>query len=102
MRNLIVGATAAAAAAASVIWWRERSQSPQPPAQTQPAAGKREQNLQQLLEYCRRHAPVRNRDIVSLLGVSPKTARNYCNELERRGQIVQRGETGRDVYYTAA
>jgi hypothetical protein len=59
----------------------------------------KEQNLREVLRLFGDHARIRNQDVQVLLGVSPKTARNYFAELEAAGLIVQQGTNGRDVYY---
>ncbi len=61
----------------------------------------KEKNIDQLLALFEEKPRVHNRDVVRLLGVSPKTARNYFNELESSLLIEKKGTTGRDVYYIA-
>ncbi|PSO43011.1 hypothetical protein BRC19_03080 [Candidatus Saccharibacteria bacterium QS_5_54_17] len=62
-------------------------------------SAKKEQNLREVLRLFNHQARIRNQDVQALLGVSPKTARNYFAELEAEGLIAQCGRTGRDVYY---
>lgn len=62
---------------------------------------KKEQNINRLIELFLAKPRVYNREVVELLGVSSKTARNYFTELEHRNLIEQKGMTGRDVYYIA-
>jgi predicted HTH transcriptional regulator len=59
----------------------------------------KEQNLREVFRLFGDHARIRNQDVQVLLGVSPKTARNYFAELEAAGLIAQQGTNGRDVYY---
>lgn len=59
----------------------------------------KEQNLKAVLRLFRDQKHVRNSDVQQLLDVSPKTARNYFDELEKESLITQHGTTGRDVYY---
>jgi predicted HTH transcriptional regulator len=63
------------------------------------SSAQKEQNLREVLRLFGDHARIRNQDVQVLLGVSPKTARNYFAELEAAGLIAQRGTNGRDVYY---
>lgn len=60
---------------------------------------KKEQNLRAVLRLFRDQPRIRNHDVQELLDVSPKTARNYFDELETDGLILQHGTSGRDVYY---
>lgn len=72
-----------------------------PEAPVATAKSQKEKNIDRLLTLFAEKPRVYNRDVVELLGVSPKTARNYFNELERSLLIEKKGTTGRDVYYTA-
>ena len=42
---------------------------------------------------------ITNDDVENLLKVSDATARNYLNDLEKQGKIMQKGDAGRGVYY---
>ncbi len=63
-------------------------------------SAQKERNLNEVLDLFKSQKEVRNHDIQNLLDVSPKTARNYCDELEEENVITQHGDSGRDVYYT--
>lgn len=111
MYKVIIGFIAGlVTAAAARECARRQSEPPHPSAapaahistHTSTRSSRKQTNLQRLRELFEFRESVRNRDVVELLGVSPKTARNYCDELETEGAIVQRGATGRDVYYTRA
>ncbi|MFH1759123.1 MAG: winged helix-turn-helix domain-containing protein [Patescibacteria group bacterium] len=65
----------------------------------------REAKAKILLELTKRSKPplegrITNNEIEELLGVSDATATRYLDELEKNGDIVQKGATGRGVYYT--
>jgi len=60
----------------------------------------KQENLELLERYIRIHQPVRSREVTELLGVTPRTARNYFNELIEEEVIEQHGETGRGVRYS--
>lgn len=60
----------------------------------------KQRNLTELVHLFQQQPEVRNHDAQDLLNVSPKTARNYFDTLERDGVITQHGTSGRDVYYT--
>ena len=62
-------------------------------------SAQKDQNLRSVLRLFNDQVRIRNQDVQDLLGVSPKTARNYFAELEAAGLIAQQGTTGRDVYY---
>lgn len=112
MYKVIIGFIAGFATAAVAREYARRQPEPESRPSAAPAAhipthtstrsSRKQTNLQRLRELFEFRESVRNRDVVELLGVSPKTARNYCDELEAEGVIVQRGATGRDVYYTRA
>lgn len=59
----------------------------------------KEENIAKIVAYLKNHESITNAEAVKLLGVSPKTAVNYFDELEARGQIIQKGDIGRSVYY---
>lgn len=63
-------------------------------------SAQKERNLSEVLDLFKSQREVRNHDIQNLIEVSPKTARNYCDELEKENLITQHGDSGRDVYYT--
>ena len=61
---------------------------------------KKKKSLDKILDLFQKMDQVRNNDIEELLDVSDATATNYLDELERQGEIIHHGETGRGVYYT--
>ncbi len=61
---------------------------------------KKEKAKERILEFVRTNKRVTNNDVEKLLGVSDATATNYFQELEEEGRLEQKGETGRNVYYT--
>lgn len=63
---------------------------------TRPSSKDR-QKILQLLEH---KEAIANNDVERLLDVSDATATRYLDALEARGDIVQKGKTGRSVYYT--
>jgi Fic family protein len=56
-------------------------------------------NSEKVLLLFNGQARVTNSDVQSALGVSDATATRYLQTLEDQGQIVQRQDTGRGVYY---
>lgn len=57
-------------------------------------------NLDKLITYAKSAEKFQNKDVVDLLGVSEKTARNYCAQLLSKRIIKKYGTTGRSVYYS--
>lgn len=55
---------------------------------------------ERILDKAKRQGRVTNDDVEDLFCVSDATARNYLNDLEEDGQLVQNGESGRSVFYT--
>ena len=55
---------------------------------------------QKILDFIEEKGRITNNDVEELVGVSDATATNYLEELEREGEIVQQGKTGRSVFYT--
>ncbi len=56
-------------------------------------------NINRLKDLAEERQEISNRDVVAELGVSQKTARNYCNELVKRGSLQKIGSTGRGVKF---
>ena len=54
----------------------------------------------EIMELFQKQERVTNNDVEEMFKVSDSTATNYLQELEKEGKIVQKGETGRGVYYT--
>lgn len=65
-----------------------------------PQSKKKEQAKQKILGLLQRQEQITNNDVENLLGVSDSTATNYLEELEQTNLIVQKGKTGRSVFYT--
>lgn len=103
MHKVIIGFVAgiATTVAARAYWHQCQGASTRPDvsARTSPRSSRKQNNLEQLKRLFEQREVIRNHDIVAHLSVSPKTARNYCDQLEEQGIITQRGATGRDVYY---
>ena len=55
-----------------------------------------------LLKHLRSRGKITNDEVEALLGVSDSTVTVYFDELEEEGKIVQKGESGRGVYYELA
>ena len=60
---------------------------------------KQKSNIEALEAYIEKAGIIQNKDVVNLLGVSEKTARNYCAQLVTSGVARKNGATGRSVYY---
>lgn len=52
------------------------------------------------MELVTERGEIRNNDVEKTLGVSDASAERYLNELEREGKLVQKGDSGRVVFYT--
>lgn len=55
---------------------------------------------ERIMDMVVRQGRITNDDVEDLFDVSDATARNYLNDLEEDGKLVQNGESGRGVYYT--
>ena len=62
----------------------------------------KERRKKMLLKHLRSRGKITNDEVEALLGVSDSTATVYFDELEEEGKIVQKGESGRGVYYELA
>lgn len=58
-----------------------------------------ETDRQKILKLMSTQAKTTNDDVEKLLGVSDSTATRYLDALEARGDIVQKGKSGRYVHY---
>lgn len=52
-----------------------------------------------IMELVSKRGEIRNNDVEKMLGVSDASAERYLNELDREGKIVQKGDSGRGVFY---
>ena len=57
---------------------------------------------ERIMDRALRQGRITNDDVEDLFCVSDSTARNYLNDLEEDGKLIQHGESGRGVYYTPA
>lgn len=64
------------------------------------AGQKKEKSKQKILKLFLKQERITNNDVEKLLAVSDATATNYLQELEQEDAIIQRGKTGRGVFYT--
>ncbi|MBL4644635.1 MAG: DUF977 family protein [Candidatus Pacebacteria bacterium] len=55
---------------------------------------------ERIMDRAMRQGRITNDDVEDLFCVSDATARNYLNDLEEDGQLIQNGESGRGVFYT--
>ena len=53
-----------------------------------------------IMERAQKEGRITNDDVEDLFCISDSTARNYLDELEKSGELTQRGEVGRGVFYT--
>ena len=53
-----------------------------------------------IMEHAKKEGKITNDDVEDLFCISDATARNYLNELEHEGKLIQQGTTGRGVHYT--
>ena len=60
---------------------------------------KKRENKNKILELLKEKSEMSNSEIREALGVSPKTAVNYMDELEREEKIEQVGAIGQNVHY---
>jgi len=60
----------------------------------------KEDNKKKILAEIIKNGKIDNEEIRKLTGVSRGTAINYCDELEKAGEIKQVGESGQNVHYT--
>lgn len=58
------------------------------------------ENLEKILEFLKEKERIQNNDVEELCGVSHATAERYLDELEKEGEITQRGDIGTGVFYT--
>ena len=65
-----------------------------------PQSRRKEQAKQKILALFQQQDQITNNDVENLLGVSDATATNYLDELEQEGLLIQKGKTGRNVFYT--
>ena len=63
------------------------------------AGRKKEERKKKILDLLSEKEKITNDDVQKLLGIADSTATNYLDELEKEGLVVQKGETGRFVYY---
>lgn len=54
-----------------------------------------------IMQLLAQQGEITNNDVETLLAVSDATATRYLDHMETAGLIVQKGKTGRSVYYTA-
>jgi len=57
------------------------------------------ENKNKILELLKEKGEMSNSEIRDALNVSPKTAVNYLDELEREDKVEQVGEIGQSVHY---
>ena len=55
---------------------------------------------ERIMDRALRQGRITNDDVEDLFCVSDATARNYLNDLEEEGHLLQNGESGRGVFYT--
>jgi len=55
---------------------------------------------ERIMDKAIRQGRITNDDVEDLFCVSDATARNYLNDLEEDGHLLQNGESGRSVFYT--
>ena len=60
---------------------------------------KKEKAKEKILEFTRKNGQVTNDDVENLVSVSDATSTNYLTELEGEGKLIQKGESGRGVFY---
>jgi len=59
----------------------------------------KERKKDMLLKHLGDRGRLTNSETQELLGISDSTVVRYFDELEEEGKVVQKGESGRDVYY---
>jgi predicted HTH transcriptional regulator len=62
-----------------------------------PAPNEADRN--KILELLKTKSKIINNDVEELLNISDATATRYLDRLEETGDIVQQGNTGRNVFY---
>lgn len=60
---------------------------------------KKEENKKKILSLLKAKKKWTNKELKKELKVTRRTIINYCDELEKKGKIVQVGKSGRDTYY---
>lgn len=60
----------------------------------------KKQKKAKILELFSAHSKVSNKIVSQSIGVASATAFRYLDELEKEGQIVQKGYLGKTVYYS--
>lgn len=66
---------------------------------SKPALNPKQKGKQKIIEHIKENQKITNNEVEELLGVGDTTAYRYLEELEREGEIVQHGKTGRAVEY---
>jgi predicted HTH transcriptional regulator len=59
------------------------------------------ENKKKILEFVQAHEKIQNSDVEKLAGVSNATAERYLDELEHEGKLIQHGDIGQGVFYSA-
>ena len=60
---------------------------------------RKQENKEKVLELLQERGELSNSDIREVLGVSPRTAVDYMDELEEEGKVEQVGDIGQGVVY---
>ncbi|MFA6278702.1 MAG: DUF977 family protein [Candidatus Paceibacterota bacterium] len=59
------------------------------------------ENKKKILEFVQANGKIQNNDVEKLARVSNATAERYLDELEKEGKLVQHGDIGQGVFYSA-
>lgn len=60
---------------------------------------KKEEAKEKMLELLNKQGRITNDEVEKILGVSDATTERYLEELEKEGAIIQKGKTGKNVFY---
>jgi len=60
---------------------------------------RKQDNKKKILSYLKEHHKITNNQVEELIKVGDTSAYKYLEELEQEGEIEQKGEKGRNVYY---
>jgi len=58
-------------------------------------------NKKKIMEFVQEHGKIQNNDVEKLSEVSNATAERYLNDLEKDGKLIQHGDIGQGVFYSA-
>lgn len=60
---------------------------------------KKELAKEKILELLKKQGRITNDEVEKMLGVSDSTVGRYLEELQKEGLIIQKGKTGKSVFY---